>query len=92
MIKLKLMQGMYIAGHGDAFFFKYDEDGKKVSGEGWGGLVHAAQAVDENGNEYKILWKMITDYDSDIICGWDSPVQVLDEQYRNVTNKVKLEF
>ena len=91
MIKLRLTQEPYITGYDGAFFPEYTED-EKASVEGWFGAMYTARAVDENGNEYKVFWKVTNENEPEFACDWDDPVMVLDEQYRNVTNEVKLGF
>lgn len=91
MLKLRLTQEPYITGYDGAFFPEYTEDGK-ASVEGWFGAMYTARTVDDNGNEYKVFWKIVNENEPEFACDWDNPVMVLDTQYRNVTNKVKLEF
>jgi hypothetical protein len=91
MIKIKLTQEPYITGYYGSFFPEYDEKGK-ASTEGWWGAMYTAQAVDDDGNEYEVLWKIINDEGpEDSACDWNNPVMILDEKHRNITKKVILE-
>jgi hypothetical protein len=91
MIKLKLIQEPYVTGYDGAFFPEYTEDGK-ASVEGWFDAMFTAQAVDENGNEYKVFWKIVNENEPEFACDWDNSVMILDEHYRNIVDKATLGF
>lgn len=58
---------------------------------------YEAAAEDGDGNEYRIIWQILDDYDpaeqeeSDA-CDWSSPWAVLDENYNDVLGKVTIKW
>jgi hypothetical protein len=52
---------------------------------------YEAAAVDQDGNDYRVIWEISDDYDpkeqeEDSACNWDEPWAVLDEHYNRVTD------
>lgn len=89
MTKIKLVE--------DAYYEGCERRLMTANGETSTNTVNAhyeAKAVDDNGNEYMVVWSIDEDYDpssmeEDMACDWDNPVYV-ECDYKDVTNNVEV--
>ena len=80
-MKIRLTQDAHIEGYSGAEYRLHTDDGKPsiyVIRDNW----YEATATDENGNAYRIVWRVREDFDvnenpdeSDA-CDWDAPAEI----------------
>lgn len=80
-MNIKLTQSPYVEGFNGAFY-RYTTDDGKPSACGIFDSWYTAHAVDENGNEYSVVWT-ISDPDAfergdEDCCNWNEPAEILD--------------
>jgi hypothetical protein len=81
MLKIKLTQDAYVASNGQDYHDFINENGSLTKEAVEFGIVfYEAHAIDENGNEYRISWK-INDLDAyntgdEDCCDWDNPSEI----------------
>lgn len=81
MINIKLTEPAYVDGFNGAFYRYTTEDGTPSACgifDNW----YTALAVDEDGNEYRVVWT-ISDIDAynngdEDCCDWNNPAEILD--------------
>lgn len=79
MLKIKLTQDAYVQGYEGALYRLHTDDGKPstdVIFNNW----YFANATDDYGNEYDVVWK-IEDQESfengdEDCCDWDNPTEI----------------
>lgn len=93
-IKIKLTQDAYVEGYKGAFYRFTTDEGKSSACGIWDNW-YTAQAVDESGKTYRVVWE-ITDYDAfengdEDCCNWTDPAEVIDDETgMPVTDMIKL--
>ena len=90
---IKLTQSPYVEGYAGAFY-RYTTDEGKPSACGIWDNWYTAEAVDENGKHYSLVWT-ISNMDAlqagdEDCCDWDNPAEVLDEDGNVVTNEINI--
>lgn len=88
-MKINLTQNAYPAG---TFYRLPTEDGE-ASIYAMQGNWYEASAKDEQGNEYLVMWDILTDWDGEDggdACNWDHPTAVVQlDPWRDVTDKIE---
>lgn len=92
-IDIRIMGDAYMDGYEGAFYRYTTEDGKESACGIWD-YWYTADAVDEAGKHYTIVWA-IEDMDAfnrgdEDCCDWGSPDEIKDEDGNVVTDKVRL--
>lgn len=79
MLKIKLTQDAYVEGYEGAFYRLHTYDGK-LSALGIQNNWYTANAIDEKGNEYKIVWAITNreafERGDEDCCDWDNPSEI----------------
>lgn len=81
-IRIKLTDNAHIEGYNGAFYRFTTEEGKPSACGIWDNWYEAT-AVDDNGNQYRVVWNIKPDFDinsnadeSDA-CDWDNPAEII---------------
>lgn len=79
MLEIKLTQPAHIEGYNGAFYRFHTENGTQSASGIWDNWYEAA-AVDESGNEYRVVWE-ISDYEAynnghGDCCDWENPAEI----------------
>lgn len=89
MMTLKLTQNAYIEGTAAQALNLITADGTERPECIWGPW-YTAHAKDEDGNDYRVYWRIRDDFDPDAdqdegdACDWDEPVMIIDEEGNNL--------
>lgn len=95
MKKILWTQEGHIEGYNGAFLREIDKDGNDLANGIWGAW-YTASAIDDEGKEYQVYWKILDSFDLDEdedesnACDWENPWMVLDENGKNVVANVKI--
>lgn len=79
MLNIKLTEQAHVEGYGGAFYRFHTENGALSASGIWDNWYEAA-AVDQNGNEYRIVWE-ISNHEAFIsgdedCCDWENPAEI----------------
>lgn len=79
MKNIKLIQGARLEGY-DGAFYRYTTANGKPSAKGIFNKWYEADAIDDNENEYRVVWE-IADYEAfdngdEDCCDWDHPSEI----------------
>lgn len=92
-MKIRLTQEAEIEGYDGAFLRYVSSDGKE-SARGIRDTWFEATATNENGDDYRVFWKLKDDFDIEsehdyeYACDWYRPYMILDDDGKNVIDGI----
>ena len=96
MLKIRLTDNAYLEG-GEGVFYRYHTKDGKLSACGIYGNWYEAHAVDDDDNEYRVVWEISDreafDNGDEDCCDWENPSEIVNlSDNKSVDAEILLEF